>query len=160
VNPNMISFIDILPTMLDWVGHSDKKGSRLGRSFLSILDKERMVDEWDRVFGSHTFHEITNYYPTRFIRTQRYKYHRNITWKFDFPFARDLYGSLTWEGIRNRKPVMLGSRTLKDFIRRPPEELYDLEMDPLEIKNLAPDPAHRALLTELRSDLESWATPD
>lgn len=51
---------------------------------------------------------------------------------------------------------MLGSRTLKDFIRRPPEELYDLEMDPLEIKNLAPDPVHRALLTELRSDLESW----
>lgn len=156
VNPNMISFIDILPTMLDWAGHGDKKGSRLGRSFLSILDKERMVDEWDRVFGSHTFHEITNYYPTRFIRTQRYKYHRNIAWKLDFPFARDLYGSLTWEGIRNSKPVMLGSRTLKDFIRRPPEELYDLEMDPLEIKNLAPDPAHRALLTELRSDLESW----
>lgn len=62
VNPNMISFIDILPTMLDWAGHGDKKGSRLGRSFLSIPDKERMVDEWDRVFGSHTFHEITNYY--------------------------------------------------------------------------------------------------
>ena len=46
-------------------------------------------------------HEITNYYPCRFLRTRRYKYLRNCLPANQFPFAADLYVSYTWEGIRN-----------------------------------------------------------
>lgn len=156
-NPNMVSFIDILPTFLDWAGHGNvTDAARKGRSILPILSQRDPVDGWDRVFGSHTFHEVTNYYPTRFMRTRQYKYHRNIAWKLDFPFAADLYGSLTWEGIRNSSSLMLGSRSLKSYIQRPAEELYDVEADPEEVNNLTTKPAFKARLEEMRKATEEW----
>ncbi len=155
-NPNLVSFTDILPTFLDWAGHAGDPGPRRGRSLLPIMEETALLDDWQIVFGSHTFHEITNYYPTRFVRTPRYKYHRNIAWQLDFPFSGDLYGSLSWEGMRNREPVMIGERPLRDYVRRPPEELYDLEADPREVTNLAGDPAHANLLGDLRARMEDW----
>ncbi|KAF2253859.1 alkaline phosphatase-like protein [Trematosphaeria pertusa] len=158
-NPNMVSFIDILPTLLDWAGASHLRADRLGRSFLDILEQEHVLQEWTQVFGSHTFHEITNYYPTRFMRTERYKYHRNIEHKLDFPFAADLYGSLAWEGIRNCGTGMIGPRSLEQYMHRPREELYDLENDPHEVDNLAlgqSDAETMAVLEKMRKALEMW----
>jgi len=155
-NPNLVSFIDILPTFLDWAGAEPDRAVRKGRSLLPILEEERLLDDWRTVFGSHTYHEITNYYPTRFLRTPRYKYHRNVAWQLDFPFSADLYGSLSWQGIRNRQPVRIGERPLKDYIRRPPEELFDLIDDPWEVKNRATDPACRTVLLHLRERMETW----
>lgn len=159
VNPNMISFIDILPTIIDWAGGSDLQSSRKGQSFLSIIDKKDDVSGWQsQIFGSHTFHEVTNYYPTRFMRTARYKYHRNVEWKLQFPFAADIYGSLTWEAIRNSGSKFVGKRTLKALLQRPPEELYDLDADPLEVTNLALDVGteHELILRNMRTETEKW----
>jgi arylsulfatase A-like enzyme len=39
---------------------------------------------------------------------------------------------------------------------RPAEELYDLEADPFELKNLATNPAQAAPLAELRQGLDAW----
>lgn len=167
-NPNMVSFIDFLPTMLDWAGLDlamkspvgNSSPPRIGRSFLPIMDQGSLLDEskWQQhIFGSHTFHELQNYWPTRYMRNRRYKYHRNVAWRLDFPFAGDLYASLSFEGMRNqKKPVMIGNRTLKDYIFRPPEELYDLEKDPQELNNLASDPKHESLLLEMRETLSKW----
>ncbi|CZR58869.1 related to N-sulphoglucosamine sulphohydrolase precursor [Phialocephala subalpina] len=167
VNPNMISYIDFLPTLLDWAGapghetpSKTNSPPRLGKSFLPILESSTVLPEsgWQHhVFGSHTFHEVQNYWPTRFLRTRRYKYHRNLAWRLDFPFATDIYGSLSWEGIRNTPPpVMVGSRPLKNYIWRPAEELYDLENDPQEVKNLAGEKEYEELMKELRAKLENW----
>lgn len=165
LNPNLVSYTDILPTILDWAGYqsapitSSQNASprRRGRSFLPIMTKTSLDDAWTKVFGSHTFHEITNYYPTRFIRTTRYKYHRNIAWKLDFPFSTDLYASLSWEGMRNVDgPVKIGWRTLEAYIRRPAEELFDMEKDPREVNNVANDPAYADVLASMREDMEAW----
>ncbi|KAL9071899.1 MAG: hypothetical protein Q9157_005305 [Trypethelium eluteriae] len=166
-NPNMVSFIDILPSCLEWTGidtaartRNSSSPPRLGRSFFPILGETTLLDEskWQHhIFGSHTFHELQNYWPTRVLRTRKYKYHRNLAWRLDFPFATDLYASLTFEGIRNTDgPVMIGGRQLKDYIFRPAEELYDLDEDPQELHNLAPEAGHRDLLLELRRKLEDW----
>ncbi|RDW80299.1 hypothetical protein BP6252_04937 [Coleophoma cylindrospora] len=165
-NPNLVSWVDFLPTLLDWAGAKDhvprdsKSPPRLGRSFLPILESSERLsnDKWEQqVFGSHTFHEIQNYWPTRFTRTTRFKYHRNIAYRLDFPFATDLYGSLSWDGIRNTKPpVYIGPRALKDYIFRPQEELYDLVNDPQEVRNLAGEEAYENVLKELREKTEAW----
>ncbi|NOZ33155.1 MAG: sulfatase, partial [Alphaproteobacteria bacterium] len=161
-NPNLVSFIDILPSFLNWAGDEKSPGLRQGRSFLPILEDEILHPDWRLVFGSHSFHEITNYYPTRFLRTPRYKYHRNVAWKLDFPFSSDLYGSLSWEAMRNQKPVTIGQRPLKNYIRRPPEELYDLDADPGEVVNLALDREFEHLVLQMRCQVEDWqrATQD
>lgn len=77
VNPNMVSYIDILPTMLDWAEldlslktPNSLSPTRRGRSFLPILDQTTVLDQFlwqDHIFGSHTFHEMQNYWPTRVL---------------------------------------------------------------------------------------------
>ena len=161
VNSDMVSYVDILPTLLDYVGHPDvvdPAKKRLGKSLLPIFGTDAKPSQWNQVFGSHTFHEVTNYWPTRFIRDRRYKYHRNLAWRLDFPFAADIYGSLSWEDIRNSSDseIMIGERKLKDYFFRAPEELYDLENDPNEVNNLVNDPEHAAVLEDLRAKLETW----
>ncbi|EFX05697.1 n-sulfoglucosamine sulfohydrolase [Grosmannia clavigera kw1407] len=161
VNPNLVSFVDVLPTILDWtIGAAalTEKNERSGRSFLPILGATEPLSAWDHVLGSHTFHEATNYWPTRYIRTRRFKYHRNIAWRLDFPFSSDIYGSLTWEDVRNAEtsPKMIGQRPLRDYFFRPPEQLFDLESDPAEVRDLAKDPAYADVLKDLRDCLEDW----
>ena len=39
---------------------------------------------------------------------------------------------------------------------RPPEELYDLEIDPHEVNNLADDPRYRDDLEAMRRRLDDW----
>lgn len=166
VNPNMVSFLDILPTMLDYAGlpldlrTKELSPARLGRSILPILDRSDIVpqSEWPHhIFGSHTYHERANYWPTRVIRTRKWKYHRNVAWRLDFPFATDLYSSKSFEGMRNlQTPVFIGKRPLRDYIFRPAECLYDVENDPLELENLVEAPAHRDTLNDLRGRLEGW----
>ncbi|KAJ5697900.1 hypothetical protein N7488_011584 [Penicillium malachiteum] len=160
VSNNMVSYVDILPTILDYVGHPglvDSTQKRLGRSLLPSLGTTDLPG-YNEVFGSHTFHEVTNYWPTRFLRDRQYKYHRNLAWRLDFPFAADLYGSLSWEDIRNSpdSEKRIGGRKLKDYFFRAPEELYDLENDPNEVHNLVNDPEHAEVLEKLRSRLEKW----
>jgi N-sulfoglucosamine sulfohydrolase len=165
-NPNMISYVDIFPTFLDWTGTAHNAPPGLpGQSILPILSLSSPLPEesWKHhVFGSHTFHEVTNYWPTRFLRTRHFKYHRNVAWRLDFPFSADLYGSLAWDGIRHSQPrgqeaaIMVGQRKLRDYIFRPPEELYDLDTDPLEVVNLANDEKYKGKLVEMRGLLEKW----
>src|SRR5262249_39914239 len=126
-----------------------------GRSFLPIVNDDNPKG-WDTVFGSHQFHEITMYYPMRSIRTPKHSYFINLAHKLDYPFASDLWGSTSWQGVLKRGDSMMGQRSVKDYITRPREELYDLSKDPNELKNLANDPAHAEVLAGLRQRLRAW----
>jgi N-sulfoglucosamine sulfohydrolase len=154
VNKAMVSWIDVLPTILDWTG-SKAPPTLTGRSVLPILDEENPKG-WDVVYGSHQFHEVTMYYPMRMIRTRTHKYIRNIAYKLDYPFAADIYNSPTWQGILRRGDKKMGERTVESFVHRPLEELYDLERDPHELKNVAADPAYADALKDLRARLKTW----
>jgi N-sulfoglucosamine sulfohydrolase len=154
VNSAMVSYVDILPTVLDWAGV--KKPVKLpGRSFLGILEEEAPAG-WDTVFASHGFHEVTMYYPMRAIRTRTRKYIRNLAHRLDFPSAQDLYDAPTWQDMLKRGDTMLGKRSLEQYVHRPAEELYDLRTDPNELKNLAADPVHAKTLAGLRTRLREW----
>ncbi len=151
----MISFTDLVPSILDWAGAEGPGYELPGRSFLPIAGQENPAG-WDQVFCSHTFHEIQMYYPMRSIRTRKYKYILNLAHKLDYPFATDLFASETWQAILTRQEPMLGTRTVDAYIHRQREELYDLESDPGEVVNLADSPAQRAVLDNLRARLKAW----
>ena len=155
VNDAMVSYIDIMPTVLDWTGASSPPYDLPGRSILPVLEQENPAG-WDTVFASHTFHEITMYYPMRVIRTRKYKYILNLAHKLDFPFASDLYESATWQGILRRGDKRMGVREVEKYIHRPKRELYDLENDPHEVVNVADNPQYKDILDNLRARLRKW----
>ncbi|MFH1742427.1 MAG: sulfatase, partial [bacterium] len=150
VNNAMVSWVDLMPTILDWTGTAGpEQYTPHGRSFLPILE-EQDPSGWDEVYFSHTFHEITMYYPSRGIRTRRYKYIHNLFPELTFPHASDLYASKTWQGILKRKDKRMGVRSVQDYLYRPREEIYDLERDPNEVNNVAGDAEYAQVLADLR----------
>lgn len=156
----MASWTDITPTVLDWCGVKPepvgKKEAPLpGRSLLSVLEQEK-ADGWDAVFASHQFHEVTMYYPMRVVRTRTHKYILNLAHPLEYPSASDLWGSPSWQGVLTRGDKFMGKREVKAFLHRPKEELYDLEKDPNELKNLAGDAGSAKVLEDLRAKLTDW----
>ena len=151
----MVTWADLAPTLLDLAGAKPPKYALHGRSFLSVLG-EPHPKGWGEVYASHTFHEITMYYPMRVVRTRRHKYILNLAHGLPYPFASDLYESATWQAVAKRHATTFGRRTVEAYLHRPRHELYDLQADPHEVKNLAGDPAHAKVLAELQAKLRDW----
>lgn len=154
VSEAMASWVDVTPTVLDAMGVKGPDGLA-GRSLLPVLGQEKPAG-WDVVYGSHQFHEITNYYPMRTIRTRAHKYILNLAHPLPFPFASDLYASETWQGVLKRGDTTMGKRTVGQYVRRPREELYDLTKDPDELTNVAGDAKYAAVLADLRERVKAW----
>jgi N-sulfoglucosamine sulfohydrolase len=151
----LVTWADITPTILDFTAAAGPKYPLHGRSFLGVIDQEH-PQGWDEVHASHTFHEVTMYYPMRVVRTRRHKLIMNLAHELPYPFASDLYESPTWQGVLARDDSHLGNRPVEAFIHRPRYELYDLEVDPHELTNLADSTEHAALLAELQANLRAW----
>jgi len=164
----MVSWTDLTPTLLAFAGlepealKTKANNGRMvdytfhGRSFLGALDKEHPKG-WDAVFASHTFHEITMYYPMRVIRTRQYKLLLNLAHQLPYPFASDLYSSPTWQAaIRQGEDGLYGKRRIKDYIQRPRHELYNMEADSHEISNLAENPEFAKTLKGLQDRLKAF----
>jgi len=171
VNTAMISWVDITPTILDFAGvriaprppsqpvgpgrFTNETPAIQGRSFLGIVEQEQPAG-WDEVYASHTFHEITMYYPMRVVRTRTHKLIWNIAHPLPYPFASDLFESRSWQGALARKLTTFGPRTIQAYTQRPAFELYDLERDPLESANLAADPKHALVLADLKARIKTF----
>lgn len=153
VNSAMVSWVDLVPTCLDWAGAPPPSYALHGRSVLPILEQETPAG-WDEVFLSHTFHEVINYYPGRGIRTRSHKYVRNLFSELLYPLPSDLFGSPTWQGVLKRKDAMMGRRPVETFLKHSPEELYDLEKDPEELRNVADSPEYAEVLATCRKKVD------
>ncbi|QDS93679.1 Arylsulfatase [Roseimaritima multifibrata] len=181
----MISHIDITPSLLDFAGGLDPKtngprkplnankfwaerdeavkdnrdgGKKFtsyhGKSWLPVLENPG-EEHWDTIFASHTFHEITMYYPMRVVRDKRYKLIWNIAHGLPYPFASDLWAASSWQAQQKQGPETLyGLKTVDQYIHRPAFELYDIQTDPHEANNLAADPAYSKVLAEYKQKLK------
>ena len=151
----MISWVDLAPTLLDFAKVQPNLPYKLhGRSFMSVVD-EPAAKGWDEVFASHTFHEITMYYPMRVLREGRHKLIWNIAWKLDYPFASDLWESPTWQSVIKSEQPLYGKRTVDAYLHRAMFELYDLQSDPHEVVNLAAEPEHKELLARMQARMKT-----
>ncbi|HUR59175.1 MAG TPA: sulfatase/phosphatase domain-containing protein, partial [Opitutaceae bacterium] len=156
----MITWADLAPTILEVAGVTAPAGALDGRSFRAGLDGGELRG-WDEVYASHTFHEITMYYPMRVVRTRGYKLIHNLASELTFPSALDLIKSPTWiSAVESGRP--LGRRPIGQFLHRSKFELYDLNADPDEVENLADEPAQQKLKAELIEKLKAFqsATKD
>lgn len=155
VTDAMITWADITPTILDITSALPQNYEFHGRSLLPVLETGK-TEGWDEIYASHTFHEITMYYPMRVVRNRRYKLIWNIAHKLDYPFASDLWASKTWQGVLKRGRKYFAKRTVDAYIHRPKFELYDLENDPREVNNLADDPQYANIFEEMKAKLKNF----
>ena len=151
----LVNYTDLAPTILDFAGAMPNETKFHGRSFKDALGVEHPKD-WDVTYASHTFHEITMYYPMRVVRRRRYKLIWNIAHGLEYPFASDLWESAAWQGTIHRGLKRYGKRKVDAYIDRPEFELYDLQSDPHEVENLADDPKHGKLLAQLKDELRAF----
>ncbi|QDU56021.1 sulfatase family protein [Aeoliella mucimassa] len=165
----LMQYVDVVPTFLEAagidpttidVGCPDAKGATGydGQSFLGILTGKQQHLR-DYIFSQHTTVGIHGYdepYPMRAVRDSRYKLILNLTpqntysiggihkhrllatWQADAKHDAELQARIDWLG------------------KRPAEELYDLESDPLETHNLADDPGYTEIKQRLRAALDEW----
>jgi N-sulfoglucosamine sulfohydrolase len=158
VNEAMVSWIDIAPTVLEFAGVAPPTRYKLpGKSLLPLLGQSGGVGR-DAVFASHEFHEINQYYPMRSVRTRAHSYIANLAFPLDYPIAGDVAGSPSWQAISADPTIRLGKRTQAAYLKRPPEELYDLTRDPDEIINVVADPAYASVLADMRQRLLAMRT--
>jgi arylsulfatase A-like enzyme len=138
----MISNIDLMPTLLDFIG-ADIPGNIEGKSFLPVL-KNTTLPFRSEIFTEKNYHDL--YDPMRCVRTKEFKYIRNFEpSEYLYQIPLDIERGLFGQGIKD-----------KIKIQRAEEELYDLKNDPNENTNLINDPTYEAVLIELRQDLVSW----
>lgn len=172
-NDALVSWVDITPTILEFAGvepptyelqimlapvraQMEETHGLHGRSFLNVLEQPT-GNGWDEVFASHTFHEIQMYYPMRVVRGRQYKLIWNLAHGLTYPAAADLWESPTWQQIYRQGPdAMYGPRSIGEYMHRPRFELYDIEDDPLESRNLADDPEYLEILESLKAKIEGF----
>jgi N-sulfoglucosamine sulfohydrolase len=166
VSDAIVNWADLTPTILDMVGilpeanrlmkertedpalnwNNTANEQLQGRSFKPVLEDPSQPG-WDETFASHTFHEITMYYPMKAVVTRKFKLIWNIAWQLPYPHASDLWASSTWQMALNAGGGMYAGRSIDHYTYRTEFELYDLENDPYETRNLA-------LLVEYTEELE------
>ncbi len=152
----LVTWADLTPTVIDYAGSSADPESFHGRSFSGIVDRASPSDWRDEIYLAHTFHEITNYYPMRIIRTKRHKFTYNIASGLQYSFAPDLWAAATWQGTLKHGLKRYGKRKVEDYLHRPKFELYDLDEDPDELVNLADKPKYKPLVDKFCMKLRAF----
>ena len=155
VSRALVNWTDLAPTILDFAQAKPPPYELHGRSLLPILDSADPPGR-DETYLSHSFHEVTMYYPMRSIRTRKFQYILNLAHPLPYPFASDLFGSPTWQGVLARGDSQYGRRSVEAYVHRPRDELYDLEADPDEVVNLAGRPEYAKVLAELQEKVRAW----
>jgi arylsulfatase A-like enzyme len=128
--PELVVSPDVAPTLLELAGLAASSAME-GRSLLPLLHAERT--DWREDFLCENLLLLQNYPQIQAVRTRSWKYIRY--WPMA-PLPAD-YRDVLNVGRTESIP--------------PYEELFQLDQDPLEQRNLASEPAHRERLLALRA---------
>jgi uncharacterized sulfatase len=145
----LVDFTDFAPTFLSLYG-LEIPGWMQGRAFAG----QRRAEPRRYVFGMRDRMD-ERYDPVRSVSDGRWVYVRNffthrpagqrVAYQFETPMTR------AWHRLAREKPLPEAQAAF--WKPHPAEELYDLENDPDEVKNLAGDPGSGEVLARMRSAL-------
>ena len=155
----MVSWIDILPTLIEVGGAAVPKGLD-GQSFAEVLHGETDALR-KRIFTTHSGDRKMNVYLSRSIRTERYKLIWNLHPEFAFTthidmLVRETSGDYFKQWLELAKTDEDAAKTVAQHHGRPEFELFDLTEDPRELSNLAENPELKQVKDELMAELNSW----
>ena len=155
----MVSWVDILPTLIDVAG-GEVPTKLDGRSFADVLSGKTTAHR-DRIFTTHSGDRMMNVYLSRSVRTDRYKFIWNVHPDFAFTTHIDLLlratsGDYFKQWTELAKTDAHAAEVVARHHGRPEYELYDLDSDPLEQKNLAGHANLADVQAKLRNELQTW----
>ena len=134
VKRELTSNLDVLPTLLTAAGVPPPPD----------VQGQSLFEPREAIFAEKTFHSY--YDPMRCVRTGKHKLIRN----FEAGFAVEVPGDIQQGAIFRANP----GRYSTD--RPATVELYDLEADPWEQRNLADDPGMKDVTERLSEALWAW----
>ncbi|MFN8345394.1 MAG: sulfatase [Spirosomataceae bacterium] len=153
-NNELVSFVDFAPSILSLAAIPIPKIIQ-GQAFLGaqkaktprkyiFAARDRQDSEVDRVraVSDGRFKYFKNYYPEK-PYYQDLRYRKQIRGMAELLKLRD-EGKLSGLQLYWFRP------------NKPEEELFDVQNDPYEVKNIADDPQYAAKLKELRTQHEAW----
>jgi len=151
---SLVCSLDIAPTILELAG-IETPASFQGRSFVPVL-KDPTATVRTHAFAEHNWHCTRAY--ERAVVTTRHCYIRNWLPHLANTPPPDAVRPPSYQAmIRLWVDGKLPEHQSDSFLTpRPREELFDLGNDPHCMNNLANDPAHREVLTELRTAMNDW----
>ena len=111
------------------------------------------------VYGSHSLHEVTMYYPMRTLRNKCYKLIHNLNNAMPFPIDQDFYISPTFQDMLSRTihhQQLPWIKTLDQYYNRDAWELYNVCLDYKELNNLANRTPYVKMFEKLKMQLHDW----
>jgi arylsulfatase A-like enzyme len=159
VNSAMVSWMDILPTLLDLAGGDAEEG-RDGFSFKTAL-LEGAEEHREVILTSHTGDSSINVYPMRAARDREWLYIRNL--HPEHLYATHMDRNIekphnlflpTWEQAALKDPQ--AAETVRAYRQRPAEELFYLPDDPHNLHNRVDDPEAAQALMRLRLAVDDY----
>lgn len=149
----LVSTVDLLPTCVNAAGGS-LPSPLAGRDFQPLLAGEgsgwrkTLVTEW------HT--HGPGFQPQRAIRDDRYKLILNLRTDVR-KHGLGVDGCAVAKALRSGKFDGTKAKRAFEVLNKPPSvELYDLETDPIEYRNLAGKPELREVEGKLKRELHEW----
>lgn len=155
VRQELVSTVDLMPTFLE-LAQAEPEKDLPGMSLMPLLRNEP-TDWREYLFTEfHTHAAGTNFYPQRTVRNDRYKLIENLLVgqvNPGYDFTNDRF-----EGVL--PAIEAAPDTVREAyhrMERPPRfELYDLQSDPYEFRNLANSNEHAAIFEDLKQRLAAW----
>ncbi len=152
IETDPVSFMDFAPTVLNLAGINVPQQMD-GKPFLgrNTSTKDNVV------FGyGDRFDEL--YAFNRSVRKGKFRYARNfLPYHTQSLFAFYRYKQTAFREWRDLYTEGKLNRVQRSFFEPfGPEELYNLEKDPYETRNLANDPQYKSIVAELRGELKSY----
>ena len=151
-NTNLVSSIDIAPTFIKMAGLEPLEDYE-GLDFAPLL-MEGAEAIRNQIYAEDHWHDYEDY--ARAIRTSEFKYIKNFYPDLPNTPSADAFRSLSWQSmLTEKKRGALNEAQLRCFqLPRDEEELYDIRIDPYELKNLAYDTTYLAALEDMRTRLK------
>lgn len=152
---SLVSLIDLPKTLLDLVGVVAPERWK-GRSLRPLLDGKPSPQP-PYQFLERNWHDTWS--PARGVVSTRYKYIVNYRPEATYLQTLDKEQARSWVDLDSLNRLGKLRPQLADFYfksPRPMVELYDMQTDPGEWRNLADDPAHASVRQQMQQALQRW----
>jgi N-sulfoglucosamine sulfohydrolase len=170
VRNELVSTLDLFPTILRTAGAEALEGLA-GMELQPLFDpsNSRPTPWRSHYFAEyHTHAAASNYFPQRCVRSDRYKLIENLLPDTIHPdyanTIRKLVEDTEQRGVEPKLDLHEeianapeAIRNAYELARKPPKyQLYDLQEDPFEFRNLADSSDHAQILKDLSERLNRW----